>query len=259
MNSLEHLFVNAKSSLMGVIGERLPDVFVPWVSVLITIGALCAAAPLIMLYLTWLERKLVARMQNRFGPDRVGLYGLAQPLSDGLKMLIKEDIVPRGADRLLHMLSPILSVVPAIMLFAIIPFGQNMLPADLNVGILYFFAISSISSYAIFMGGWSSHSKFSILGAMRSVAQIVSYEVPGVLSAVVVIMVAGSLSVSAIVDAQATRWFVTTPWGAVGFFVFFLSGVAEVNRTPFDMPEAESEIVAGFHTEYSGMKFGLWY
>src|SRR3989338_9366752 len=142
MNSLEHLFVNAKSSLMGVIGERLPDVFVPWVSVLITIGALCAVAPLIMLYLTWLERKLVARMQNRFGPDRVGLYGLAQPLSDGLKMLIKEDIVPEGADRLIHGLAPVVAVVPALLVFAVLPFGRNMIAADLKVGLLYFLAVS---------------------------------------------------------------------------------------------------------------------
>jgi NADH-quinone oxidoreductase subunit H len=149
--------------------------------------------------------------------------------------------------------------VPAILLFAVIPFGRNMVAADLNVGLLYFFAISSIGSYAIFMGGWASRSKFSILGAMRSVAQIIAYEVPGVLSVVAVIMVTGTLSLVGIVDAQADRWFVLTPWGVVACVIFFLSGVAEVNRTPFDMPEAESELVGGFHTEYSGMKFALWY
>ncbi len=255
MSSLDQLFVNAKRLLLRL----FPDWLQPWVSIAVTIGVIAAIAPAIMMYLTWLERKIIARMQNRFGPDRVGVYGLMQPLSDGLKMLIKEDIVPRGADRLLHTLAPILSVVPAILLFAVMPFGRNMVAADLNVGLLYFFAVSSVGSYAIFMGGWASRSKFSILGAMRSVAQIISYEVPGVLSVVAVIMVTGTLSTVGIVEAQASRWFVFTPWGFVGCLMFFLSGVAEVNRTPFDMPEAESELVAGFHTEYSGMKFALWY
>ncbi|MBI4004169.1 MAG: NADH-quinone oxidoreductase subunit H [Candidatus Omnitrophica bacterium] len=226
---------------------------------LIAIGAIAAVAPVIMMYLTWLERKIIARMQNRFGPNRVGTYGLLQPLSDGLKMLIKEDIVPRGSDPLLHLLAPIVAVVPAILLFAVMPFGRNMIAADLNVGLLYILAISAVSSYAIFMGGWASRSKFSILGAMRSVAQIISYEVPGVLSVVVVIMVVGSLSLVDIVEAQADRWFLFTPWGFIAAAIFFMSGIAEVNRTPFDMPEAESELVGGFHTEYSGMKFALWY
>ena len=255
MSSLDQLFVNANAFLLGA----LPEWLRPWGSILIRIGVIAAMAPAIMMYLTWIERKLIARMQNRFGPTRVGVYGLMQPLADGLKMLIKEDIVPRGADGLLHLAAPILSVVPAILLFAVIPFGRNMIAADLNVGLLYFFAVSAVGSYAIFMGGWASRSKFSLLGAMRSVAQIISYEVPGVLSVVAVIMVTGTLSLVGIVEAQAGRWFVFTPWGFVGCVIFFLSGVAEVNRTPFDMPEAESELVGGFHTEYSGMKFALWY
>ncbi len=257
--SLDQLFVNGKAALLSAAHRVLPAWAMPWVSILIVIGAIAAVAPAIMMYLTWLERKIIARMQNRFGPDRVGLYGLMQPLADGLKMLIKEDIVPRGADRLVHLLAPILSVAPAILLFAVMPFGRNMVAADLNVGLLYVFAVSSVGSYAIFMGGWASRSKFSLLGAMRSVAQIISYEVPGVLSVVAIIMVTGTLSLTGIVEAQAGRWFAATPWGFVGCLMFFLSGVAEVNRTPFDMPEAESELVGGFHTEYSGMKFALWY
>ena len=253
--NLDQLFVNLNHLLLGALPEWLRS----WASILVAIGAIAALAPAIMMYLTWLERKIIARMQNRLGPDRVGIYGLAQPLSDGLKMLLKEDIVPRGADALLHTLAPILAVVPAILLFAVVPFGRNMIAADLNVGLLYFFAVSSVGSYAIFMGGWASRNKFSALGAMRSVAQIVSYEVPGVLSVVAVIMVTGTLSTVGIVEAQADRWFIFTPWGFVGALIFFLSGIAEVNRTPFDMPEAESELVAGFHTEYSGMKFALWY
>ncbi|MBI4597526.1 MAG: NADH-quinone oxidoreductase subunit NuoH [Candidatus Omnitrophica bacterium] len=255
MQELDQVFVNAKGWLLSLfpIGLR------PWVSIAVSVGVIAAIAPFIMMYLTWLERKIIARMQNRFGPTRVGVYGLLQPISDGIKMLIKEDIVPRGADPLLHILAPILSLAPAILLFAVMPFGRNMIAADLNVGLLYLFAISSISSYSIFMGGWASRSKFSILGAMRGVAQIISYEVPGVLSVVAVIMITGTLSMVGIVEAQADQWFVFTPWGIVGCLMFFLSGVAEVNRTPFDMPEAESELVGGFHTEYSGMKFALWY
>ncbi|MBI1992209.1 MAG: NADH-quinone oxidoreductase subunit H, partial [Candidatus Omnitrophica bacterium] len=172
MSSLDQLFVN----LSGWLLSFFPAGARPWADIALKIGVLVAIAPAIMMYLTWIERKIIARMQNRFGPDRVGIYGLLQPISDGLKMLIKEDIVPRGADRLLHLAAPILSVVPAILLFAVLPFGRNMIPADLNVGLLYFFAVSSIGSYAIFMGGWASRSKFSILGAMRSVAQIISYE-----------------------------------------------------------------------------------
>ncbi len=253
--TIDQVFVSAQSFLLSF----LPQALVPWASILVRIGVIAALAPAIMMYLTWLERKIIARMQNRFGPDRVGIYGLMQPLSDGLKMLNKEDIVPNGADRLLHLLAPIMAVSPAILLFAVIPFGRNMAAVDLNVGLLYLLAVSSISSYAIFMGGWASRSKFSVLGAARTVAQIISYEVPGVLSVVTVIMITGTLSLVGIVEAQADRWFIATPWGFVGAVIFFLCGVAEVNRTPFDMPEAESELVGGFHTEYSGMKFALWY
>ena len=255
MTSLDQLFVHVNETLLGVIPEPLR----PWASIGVRIGVIAAMAPAIMMYLTWIERKLIARMQNRFGPTRVGIYGLLQPLADGLKMLIKEDIVPRGADRLLHLAAPILAVVPAILLFAVVPFGRNMIPVDLNIGLLYVFAVSSIGSYAVFMGGWASRSKFSMIGAMRAVAQIISYEVPGVLAAIGVIMVTGTLSMVSIVEAQAEQWFIFTPWGLVACLIFFLSGVAEVNRTPFDMPEAESELVGGFHTEYSGMKFALWY
>ena len=255
MTSLDQLFVHAANTALGL----LPEWLRPWASIFMRIGVIAAVAPAIMMYLTLYERKVIARMQNRFGPTRVGVYGLMQPLSDGLKMLMKEDIVPLGADRLLHVLAPLLAVAPAILLFGVIPFGRNMIAVDLNVGLLYVFAVSSIGSYAIFMGGWASRNKFSVLGAMRSVAQLISYEVPGVLSVVAIIMVTGTLSLTGIVEAQAQRWFVFTPWGCVGCVTFFLSGVAEVNRTPFDMPEAESELVAGFHTEYSGMKFALWY
>ncbi len=257
--SLDQLFVTAHDKLVHLAEAWLPDWTGPWASIAARIGLVAAVAPAIMMYLTLYERKVIARMQNRLGPTRVGRYGLLQPLADGLKMFIKEDLVPEGADRLIHLLGPILAVVPALLLFAVIPFGRNMAAVDLNVGLLYALAVASVGSYAIFMGGWASRSKFSILGAMRSVAQIISYEVPGVLSVVAVIMVTGTLSLVGIVEAQRDGWFIATPWGLVAGVIFFLSGVAEVNRTPFDMPEAESELVGGFHTEYSGMKFALWY
>lgn len=258
--SLDQIFVNARAALLQAIGRLLPQALMPYVDSLMGIGVIAAVAPLIMMYLTLYERKVIARMQNRFGPTRVGVYGLLQPLSDGLKMLMKEDIVPRGADGLIHIIGPILAVAPAILAFAVLPFGRNMTAVDLNIGVLYLFAVSSVGSYAIFMGGWASRSKFSVIGAMRAVAQLVSYEAPGVLSMVAVIMIAGTLSTVGIVEAQARGgWYVFTPWGFVGAIIFFLVGTAETNRTPFDMPEAESELVGGFHTEYSGMKFALWY
>lgn len=257
--SLDQVFVSGRAALLQLAGRVLPPVLMPWLSILLTIGVIAALAPAVMMYLTLIERKLLARMQNRLGPTRVGVYGLLQPLADGLKMLIKEDLVPRGADPLVHLLAPIMAVVPAILLFAVIPFGRNMAPANLNVGLLYFLAVSSVSSYAIFMGAWASRSKFSVIGAMRAVAQIISYEVPGVLSVVALMMVTGTMSLVGIVEAQRDQWFIATPWGFVGGVILFLSGIAEVNRTPFDMPEAESELVGGFHTEYSGMKFALWY
>ena len=223
------------------------------------IAVILAVAPVIMMYLTWVERKIVARIQDRFGPTRVGRYGLLQPIADGIKMLTKEDIVPDGADAALHTLAPIAVVVPALMIFAVLPFGPRLILTDLNTGALFFLAVTSTQTLAIFMAGWASRSKFSLLGALRTVAQLMAYEVPMVLALASVVMIAGSLSTIDIVHAQTARWFVTTPWGFAGFLLFLLCGLAEVNRTPFDLPEAESELVAGFHTEYSGMKFALFY
>ncbi len=218
-----------------------------------------ALAPVIMMYLTWLERKVIARIQDRFGPTRVGRYGLLQPLADGVKMLTKEDIVPAGADHWLHTLAPIVIVVPVLMLFAVLPLGPRWIVTNLNTGLLFFLAVTSTQTIAIFMAGWGSRSKFSLLGALRTVAQLAAYEVPMVLSLATVVMISGSLSTTAIVEAQQARWFVATPWGFTAFVIFLLCALAEVNRTPFDLPEAESELVGGFHTEYSGMKFALFY
>lgn len=260
---MDQIFVNLKKDLLNLFSAFLPDWAVIFASILISIGAIAVFGPFTMMYLTWFERKLVGRIQNRIGPNRVGIFGLLQPIADGIKMLTKEDIVPVGADRTVHLLAPIVIVIPALLVFSVLPFGRNMTAVDLNVGLLFFIAVSATSSIAIFMGSWASRNKFSLLGGMRTVAQLVSYEVPMVLSVVPVVLAAGSLSTVDLVEAQGGwngfKWFVLTPWGLVAFVIFYLSGVAECNRTPFDIPEAESEIVAGFHTEYSGMKFALWY
>lgn len=204
----------------------------------------------------WIERRGMARMQARLGPNRVGPFGLLQPVADAIKVLIKEDIVPARGDKIVHGLAPVIAFFPVLMVFAVVPFQNGAFLADLNVGILYVVAISSVSTVGIFMAGWSSSNKYSLLGAMRSVAAVVSYEIPLVLSIVGVVMIAGSLSMNQIVLAQDIPFILLQP---LGFLIFFIAGCAEINRSPFDLVEADSELVAGFHTEYSGMKFAMFY
>ena len=206
-----------------------------------------------------LERKILGRIQNRYGPNRVGPFGLLQPLADGIKMLIKEDVVPARADKVVHFCAPILLAATAILTLGIIPYGRNMTPMSIDGGILFFFAVGSTTELAVFMAGWGSNNKFSMLGAMRAIAQMVSYELPLILTTLPVVMVVGSLSPDEIVAAQERSWFVLTPWGAVAFILFFVSGLVESNRTPFDVPEGESEIVAGHMTEYSGFKYANFF
>src|SRR6266478_1275033 len=239
-----------------------------WIPLAIAIAVpilfIVAVFPGIFAYTTLVERKALGRVQNRYGPNRVGRWGILQPIADGLKLLIKEDIVPRKADKFTHFLAPVIAVIPSLLLFAIVPVGIGIVPVNLNIGILFAFAISTASVLALFMGGWASRNKFSLLGAMRAVAQVVSYEVPMVLAAVAVVMAAGSLSTLEIIKAQANGvaqiggWFVFQPWGFVAFVLFLIGAMAESSRTPFDIPEAESEIIAGYHTEYSGFKFALF-
>lgn len=204
----------------------------------------------------WLERRGVGRFQIRLGPNRVGPFGLLQPLADGLKVLLKEDIIPARGDKWVHWLAPIVALVPAMMIFAVIPFQDGALLADLNIGILYIMAVSSVVVIGIFMAGWGSSNKYSLLGAMRTIAQEVSYEIPLVLSIIGVVLMVGSLSLNDIVVAQEIPFILLQP---LGFLIYFSSALAEINRTPFDLLEAESEVIAGFHTEYSGMKFGMFY
>ncbi len=256
---MDSFFIDVKSWILSNLSGFLPDWAVVLHSILISGTVLIFIGPFIMMYLTLMERKVLARMQNRIGPNRTGPWGLLQPLADGVKMFIKEDIRPSESDPVVYFWAPILILVPSLLVFAVIPFGRGMAAVDLNVGVLFFLALSSTATLVIFMASWSSRNKYSVLGGMRSVAQMISYEVTLVISVVPVLMAAGSLSMQSIVASQETLWYIATPWGFLGCIIFFICGMAECNRSPFDLPEAESEIVAGFHTEYSGMKFALFY
>src|SRR3974390_2059769 len=237
----------------------------PLVSDRISVAAIVITFASLFALNTLLERKGLARIQNRYGPNRVGPFGLLQPLADGLKALTKEDVVPRAADQVVHFLAPLVLVVPVFLALAVLPIGRNMTAVDLDAGVLFFFAVGAATELAVFMAGWSSRNKYSLLGAMRAVAQMISYEVALLLSSVVVVMMTGSLSLVKIVEAQnhytfgLPHWFIFTPWGFAGFLMYAIAGTAETNRSPFDLPEGESELVAGYHTEYSGFKFALFF
>jgi NADH-quinone oxidoreductase subunit H len=217
-------------------------------------------------YMVFAERRILAWIQDRKGPNRVGPFGLLQPLADLIKLLTKEDFRPAGADKWLFYLAPAMAAVPAIMIFAVIPFGAPVqlfgheLPlqiADVNVGLLFFMALSSIAVYGVALGGWASNSKYALLGSIRGLAQLISYELSMGLSLVPTVMLAKSFRLSDIVNAQADGWFIL--YQPLAFVIFLISIAAECKRIPFDLPEAEGELVAGFHTEYSGMRFGLFF
>ncbi len=218
-------------------------------------------------YLSYIERKLVARFQVRYGPNRAGPFGLLQPISDALKMVFKEEIVPVHVDRVVYVLAPALAVIPALVIWAVIPvsgasftlFGQTITPyvADVNVGLLYILAIASLGTYGIVLAGWSSNNKYSLLGALRTSSQMLSYELPMGITLVSVLLIAGSLSLVDIVRAQRVVWFVILQ--PIGFIIYFICGLAEAGRSPFDLPETENELVSGFATEYGGIKFALFF
>src|SRR5437762_9182444 len=262
---LDQIFVRGKQTLLAPMAHA-PSWLVQIASSLINIFALLAVFLTLFALISVLERKILARMQNRYGPNRVGPFGLFQPIADGIKMLIKEDIVPARADKLVHFLAPVLLAAVAILSLGVMPYGRNMTPFAIDGGILFFFAVGSVTELAVFMAGWASNNKFSMLGAMRAIAQMFSYELPLIITVLPVVMVVGSLMPDRIVSAQAgytfglvPRWFVFTPWGGVAFILFFVSGLVESNRTPFDVPEGESEIVAGHMTEYSGFKYATFF
>ena len=271
---LDQFPVTLKAWLMGVLQGILPEWTLPLVSAAISITPILAVFPLMFALTTVIERKGLGRIQNRIGPNRVGipltdirLWGFGQFIADGIKSLIKEDVVPRAADKVVHFLAPIALLIPVLLTYSVLPFGKNMVPLDLpQTGLLFFFAVGASTELSVFMAGWSSRNKYSLLGAMRAIAQMVSYEIPLILSSLTVVMMAGTLSLTSIVEHQAGthfgflhNWHLFTPWGLVGFCLFLTAAAAEANRTPFDLPEAESEIIAGYFTEYSGFKFAIFF
>jgi NADH-quinone oxidoreductase subunit H len=232
----------------------------------IKLGVVLVVMLLVAAYFVWVERKLIGRLQVRYGPNRAGRFGLFQPLADLIKLATKEDTVPGSADKTIFLLAPAVVATTAMLIFAVIPFGKGfmfrgmpvpMLIADLNVALLFVIALSSLGVYGIALGGWASHSKYSLLGGIRGAAQMISYELSLGLSLVPIVMLARSFSLADIVNAQARYPFILAQ--PVSFLIFFVSAVAEIKRIPFDLPEAENELVAGYHTEYSGMRFGLFF
>jgi NADH-quinone oxidoreductase subunit H len=257
----DQIFVIAKHWLVSL----APSQWQPLLSAIVSVAGIIVVFAGLFALTTVLERKGLGRIQNRYGPNRVGPYGILQPVADGLKTMTKEDIVPRAADQVVHFLAPLVLVAPVFLALAVVPVGRNMVAIDMDAGLLFFFAVGAATELSVFMAGWSSRNKYSLLGAMRAIAQMISYEVPLILSAVTVIMIVGSLSPVKIVEAQAgysgvlPQWFVLTPWGLAGFILFMIAAAAESNRSPFDLPEGESEIIAGYYIEYSGFKFALFF
>ncbi len=239
-----------------LLGWGLSEGLVNFIGDLVGAGIVATVAMLIVILLIWVERKIAGRMQDRLGPNRAGPYGLLQPFADVIKIMTKELITPQGADTVPYNLAPILSVAAVLLIWAVVPFASTVVGADIHVGALYIIAVGSFGIVAVLMAGWSSDNKFALLGAARAVAQMVSYEVPMVLALLIPVLLAGSMGLTGIVEAQNVWFVVLAPIAAL---VFLVTSMAEVGRAPFDLLEAESEIVAGFHTEYSGMKFGMFY
>lgn len=251
-----NLLPNIGNFISSGLSTFLPGWAVYVVMALVGIIGILGFVIMANLGMVWGERRLVARIQIRPGPNRVGPAGLLQPLADALKSMIKEDIVPRKADKWLHFLGPMVFLFPAVLAWAVVPFSEGAILTDLNIGILYILAVTSLALVGLFMAGWGSNNKYSLLATMRVVAQVISYEIPMVLSVLGVVAIVGSLSMVDIVKAQNIPFILIQP---IGFFVYLMAATAELNRTPFDTLEAESELVAGYHVEYSGMKFALFY
>ena len=247
-------FVNWLDGLLKVRG--IPILYAHVVAAVVAGLVIFSVIGISVMVLVWLERKISAHVQSRLGPMRVGPHGALQLLADILKLITKEDIIPAKADRWVFVLAPFIVLLPAVLAFLIIPINSNLTVRNLNVGLLYFLSIPSISSIGLIMAGWGSRSKYSLLGGMRAAAQFVSYEIPRALSVIGVVMFTGSLSTVAIVSGQARIWHIL--WQPLGFLVFFTASLAECNRIPFDCPEGEAELVGGFHTEYSGARFALF-
>jgi len=250
--------------LSALIDANVPEALRPAVARGLGVAAVVGFLSLFPIFAIWFERKVAAHTQDRLGPMRVGWHGVLQSFADGIKLLFKEDIVPKQGDQILFRLAPYLVVAGTFAAFAVLPWGDGLVVSDLNIGVLYVVAIGSLNTIGILMAGWASNNKYSLFGGMRSAAQLVSYEIPTILTLLVVIVQVGSLNLQDIVLAQQGglfHWFIFRmfPVNLIAFVVFFICGLAETNRTPFDLPEAESELVAGFHTEYSGMRFAFFF
>lgn len=279
-NAPANFLETAPLALRDFIVGFFPEPLHWWVNSLLIIAVILAVFGLFFAFTTIAERKLLSRLQNRLGPNRAGvpkfsylpfhlkhkLWGLTQPFADAVKALTKEDIVPATADKLLHFLAPVTVVAFSLLGYAVLPFGRHLVPVELDAGLLYFFAAGTATELSIFMAGWASRNKYSLLAAMRALAQLISYELPLILSVVPAVIVAGTLSLPQLVAAQGgwafgflPQWHVFTPWGFAGFLLFLVAALAESNRSPFDLPEAESELIAGHLTEYSGFKYALFF
>ncbi len=230
---------------------------IDWSHTALTIGVILGGALTLAGLLIWVERRLLGIWQERYGPNRLGPGGCLQSLADMIKIFTKEDWIPPFADKAVFVITPAIVVITALMSFAVIPIAPSFVVSDLNMGVMFFLAMSSLAAYSVIIGGWASNSKFAFLGSLRAIAQLLSYEVFMGLSLMGAVLLAGSFNLSAIVDAQQHQWFVVPQF--FGFLGFFMAGLAEAHRTPFDMPEAEAELVAGYHSEYSGMKFGMFF
>ena len=251
------------NNLQRLITEWIADWGPDWLASIVTgvlgaLGILAVIGPTLLI-LIWVERKVIARFQQRYGPNRVGPKGLLQPVADAVKLILKEQLAPRAADKLIFFLPPVLIFVPGVLIWGVLPFGPRMSVADLNVGVLFLLAVSGTAVLVIFMAGWSSNNKYALLGAMRAVAMSISYEVPMVLALLTLVVFSGTMSVNGIVEWQQQEDVIFILLFPLSAIAFFFAASAELNRTPADISEAESEIVAGYHTEYSGMRFGLFY
>ena len=257
MDVINGIFGIVSQAIAAVLAGFLPDWVVAAIIALLAIALAVVFLILVVMLEVYLERRVMARMQDRWGPNRVGKWGLLQPVADVMKLLLKEDIRPVTADPVVHFLAPVIVLIPALLAYAVIPFGKGMEIADINVGLLFIVAVGSITTIGIVIAGWGSGNKYSVLGGMRAAAQMISFEIPLVLALISPILIVGSLSMGDIVKAQSVVPLVLLQ--PVAFVIYFIAGIAEVNRSPFDIPEAESELTAGFHTEYSGIKFALFF